>query len=134
MSKNIDTRLCRQPVHICRKCSINHNDVTILSMHLIVQEINKKLELIEKNSSYVDLIDENGNILIQHDETFPNLAQGFLLKAKRKRLRTLKDIAAYNVAKYTESTSDVKVLTIPLCLHNLVSIFLDTYSGDYLSV
>jgi hypothetical protein len=103
-------------------------------MHFIVQEINNNLELLENNTSYVDLIDENGNILIQHDETFPNLAQGFLLKAKRKRLRTLKDIAAYNVAKYTESTSDVKVLTIPLCLHNLVSIFLDTYSGDYLSV
>ena len=56
------------------------------------------------------------------------------MKAIRKRLRTLKAIAAYNVAKYTESTSDVKVLNIPLCLHKLVSIFLDTYSGDYLSV
>ena len=83
-------------------------------------------------NAYVDLIDENGNILIQHDETFPNLGQG--LTAKRKRLRTLKDIAAYNVAKYTASTSCVKVLTIPPCLHNLVSTFLDTYSGDYLSV
>ena len=103
-------------------------------MHLIVQEINSKLELLENNCSYVDLIDENGNILIQHDETFPNLSQGFLLKAKRKRLRTLKDIAAYNVAKYTESTGDVKVLTIPHCLYKLVSKFLDTYSGDYLSV
>jgi hypothetical protein len=50
-----------------------------------------------------NLIDENGNILIQHDETYPNLSQGFLLKAKRKRLRTLKDIAACNVAKYTAS-------------------------------
>jgi hypothetical protein len=54
------------------------------------------------------------------------------MKAKRKRLMTLKDITAYNVEKYTESKSDVEVLTIPLCLHNLVSIFLDTYSGDYL--
>ena len=77
---------------------------TKLSMHLIVQEINSKLQLLENYTSYVDLIDENGNISIQHDETFPNLAQGFLLRAKRKRLRTLKDIAAYNVAKYTEST------------------------------
>jgi hypothetical protein len=107
---------------------------TKLSMHSVVQEINSKLELLENNTSYVDLIEENGNILIQHDETFPNLSQGFLLTAKRRRLRTLKDIAAYNVAKYTESTSDVKVLTIPPCLHDLVSTFLDTYSGDYLSV
>jgi hypothetical protein len=103
-------------------------------MHSVVQEINSKLELLENNTSYVDLIDESGNILMQHDETFPNLAQGFLLTAKRKQLRTLKDVAAYNVAKYTESTSDVKVNKIPPCLHNLVSIFSDTYSGDYLSV
>jgi hypothetical protein len=54
-------------------------------MHLIVQEINSKLELLENNTSYVDLIDDNGNILIKHDETYPNLSQGFLLKAKRKR-------------------------------------------------
>ena len=94
-------------------------------MHLIVQEINSKLELLENNSSYVDLIDENGNILIQHDETFPNLAQGFLLKAKRKRLRSLKDIAAYIVAKYTTSLSYVKVLEIPY------SLFFDSYSVDY---
>jgi hypothetical protein len=71
-------------------------------MHLVVQEINSKLKLLENNTSYIDLIDENGNILIQHDETFPNLAQGFLLTAKRKRLRTLKDIAAYNVAKFLQ--------------------------------
>jgi hypothetical protein len=103
-------------------------------MHLVVQEIKSKLELLENNTSYVNLIDENGNILIQHDEIFPNLGQGFLLTAKRTRLRTLKDIASYNVAKYTESTSDVKFLTIPPCLHNLVSLFLDTYSGDYLPV
>ena len=58
---------------------------TKLSMHLIAQEINSKLKLLENKTSYVDLIDENENILIQHDETFPNLAHGFLLKAKRKR-------------------------------------------------
>ena len=103
-------------------------------MHLVVHEINSKLELLENNCSYVDFIDENGNILIQHDERFSNLSKGFLLKAKRKQLRTLKDIAAYNVAKYIESTGDVKVLKVPQSLHNFVSKFLDTYSGDYLSL
>ena len=103
-------------------------------MHLVVHEINSKLELLENSCSYVDFIDENGNISIQHDETFPNVSQGFLLKAKRKRLRTLKDIAAYNVAKYTESTGDVEFLAIPHCLYDLVLTFLDTYSGDYLLV
>jgi hypothetical protein len=76
----------------------------------------------------------NRDKIINAFDCSTNQQQGFLLKAKRKRLRTLKDIAAYNVAKYIESTSDVKVLTIPPCLHNLESIFLDTYSGDYLSV
>ena len=81
--------------------------------------------------SYVDVIDDNGNIIIRHDETFPRLAQGFIVKAKRKRLRTLKDIAAYNVAKNTTGESDVKILEIPHSLHSLVSISLDTYSGEY---
>ena len=106
---------------------------TELPMHLIVQKINSQLELLENNISYVDLIDENGNIIIQHDETFPTLSQGFILKAKRKRLRKVKDISAYNVAKYLSSESDVKLLQIPLCLHDLVRVFLDTYSGDYRS-
>jgi hypothetical protein len=56
------------------------------------------------------------------------------MKAKRKRLMTFKDIAAYNMAKYTANRSDVKILKMPLCLHDLATIFLDTYSGDYLSV
>jgi hypothetical protein len=47
--------------------------------------------------SYVVVIEDNGNIVIQHDETFQTLGQGFMVKAKRKRMRTLKDIAAYNV-------------------------------------
>ena len=46
-------------------------------------------------------------------------------------MRTLKDIAAYNVAKNTTSESDVKTLEIPRSLHVLVTQFLDTYSGDY---
>jgi hypothetical protein len=36
---------------------------------------NRKLELLENNSPYLDLIDKNGNILIQHDEIFSNIAQ-----------------------------------------------------------
>ena len=50
---------------------------THLSMHLIVQQIISKLKLLKNNCSYVDLIDENGNILIQHDKTFPNISQEF---------------------------------------------------------
>jgi hypothetical protein len=75
-----------------------------LAMHYIVTQISQ-LELLENSMSYVDVIDDNGNIVIQSDETFPALAQGFMVKAKRKRLRTLKDIAAYNVAKNTTTCS-----------------------------
>ena len=102
-----------------------------LPMHYIVPKINSQLELLENSMSYVDVIDDSGNIVIQHDETFPTFSQGFIVKAKRKRLRTLKDIAAYNVAKNTTSESDVKSLQIPCSLHDLVTKFLDTYSGDY---
>jgi hypothetical protein len=45
-----------------------------LSMHYIVTKINSPLELLENNMSYVDVIDDNGNIIIQHDESFPTLA------------------------------------------------------------
>ena len=69
------------------------------------------------------MIDDKGNIIFQHDETFPTLAQGFMVKAKRKRLRTLKDIAAYNVAKNTTSESDVKIVEIPRSLHFLGHLF-----------
>ena len=98
-----------------------------LAMHYIVTQINSQLELLENSMSYVDVIDDNGNIIIQHDETFTTLAQGFIVKATRKRLRTLKDTAAYNVAEYADSEGDEEILEIPLFLHCLTSGFLDTY-------
>jgi hypothetical protein len=104
---------------------------TKLPIHSIVSKINNELQLLDNNLSYVDLIDENGNIIIEHDETFPTISQGFKITAKRKRLRTLKEIAAYNVTKCITSESDVQNLEIPHSLHGLVSMYLDTYSGDY---
>ena len=98
---------------------------------LHVTKLNSQLELLENNMSYVDVIDDNGNIIIHHDKTFPTLAQGFIVKAKRTWLRTLKDIAAYNLAKNTSSESDAKILKIPYSLNVLVTKFLDTYSGDH---
>jgi hypothetical protein len=52
--------------------------------------------------SFVDVIVDNGNIVIQHDETFPTLAQGFMVKANRKRLRTL------NIEQYIERYSSLQ--------------------------
>ena len=39
-----------------------------LSMHLIVRKINNQLEQLVNNVSYIDLVDENGNITIHYDE------------------------------------------------------------------
>ena len=55
-----------------------------LTMHYIVRKINTQLELLENSMSYVDVVDDNGNIVIQHDETFPTFAQGFLITQKEK--------------------------------------------------
>ena len=64
---------------------------------------------------------------------FLTLIKGYQINAKRKRLRTLKQIAAYNVAKCISSKSDVQNLHIPQSLYKLVSTFLDAYYGDYMS-
>lgn len=104
---------------------------TELSMHSIVTKINNQLTLLESGVSYVDMIDDNGNITIHYDETFPTVSQGFKVKAKRKQLRKLKDIAAYNVAKFIVSENDIETLNLPNSLESLVSRFLDIYSGDY---
>ena len=53
------------------------------------------------------------------------------MKAKRKRLRKLKDIAAYNVAKFMVSENDIETLNLPNSFQSLLSKFLDIYSGDY---
>ena len=79
---------------------------------------------------------ENGDISFDLHEDFPTLMKGYQITAKRKRLRTLKQIAAYNVAMCISSESDIQSLHIPLSLYmyKLVSIFLDTYSVDYMCV
>ena len=64
-----------------------------MSMNSTATNLNSQLKLLEYNVSCVDLIDDSGNIVIQQGETFPMLAQGIKLKAK-KLLRTLKFIAA----------------------------------------
>ena len=70
-------------------------------MHLIVQEINRKLDRLENNTSYVDMIDENGNILIQQNETFPNLEQGFLAAtAAQEGMMSLREFVWPSIGTY----------------------------------
>ena len=65
-----------------------------LPMHSIVTRLNRQLTHLERNVSYLYMIDNNRNMIIEHDETFQTMPQGFKVTANRKRLRTLKEIAA----------------------------------------
>ena len=51
--------------------------------------------------------------------------------SKTKKLRTVKQIAAYNVAECLSSEEDIEQLQIPQSLNKLVATFLYTYYGNY---
>ena len=46
----------------------------------------------------LEMIDDNGNIEIVITEDTKDILQGFTVKARRRRLKRLKDISAYNLA------------------------------------
>ena len=77
---------------------------------------------------------ENGDISNYLHEDFPTFMKVYHITANRKRLRTLKQIAAYNVAKCISSESDIEKLHIPQSFYKLVSMILDTNSGNNLYV
>ena len=106
---------------------------TSLSLQLVVSEINSRLKLIKDGSCHIRGFDENGNITMFLREYFPTIMRGYIITAKRKKLITLKHIAAYNVAEYISSEEDIKQLQIPQSLYKLVATFLYTYSGSYMN-
>ena len=83
---------------------------TTLPMHSVVHEINKRFERIERGTCTLYMISENGDISIALHEDFPTLLKGYQILAKRKSLRTLKQIAAFNVAKFISTNTDVRRL------------------------
>ena len=90
------------------------------------------MESIENVDAYVETIDENGNIEVELSETTDEFLQAFTIRAKRKKLRRLKDVAAYNVAQYLSCQSDVEDLQLPISLRKLVRPFVITIFGDYI--
>ena len=80
---------------------------TKLAIHTVVMEVNRRLKRIECGTCTFDHVSENGDISIKLHEEFPTLMKGYQITAKRKWLRTLKEISAYNVTKCTSSISDV---------------------------
>ena len=105
---------------------------TTLSIHRVVSYLRKRFEEISAYEATIEMIDENGNIEIVMVEDNGKILQSFTVKAKRKRLRRLKDIAAYNVAKHISSEYDLDYLDIPTTLKPLVKTFIVTYSGNYI--
>ena len=78
------------------------------------------------------MIDGNGDIEFSITEENHDILEGFTVKARRKRLRTLKYIAAFNVARYLDCEDDLKYLNLPVTLKPLVNKFIISYSGDYI--
>ena len=76
-------------------------------------------------------IDQNGNIILDLNERFPTLMKHYQIIARRRKLRTLKQIASYNIAKFISGEYDIQQLDIPQSLNNLVALLLDTYNVDY---
>ena len=90
--------------------------------------------MVEHGTCTIENINENGNIMIDLFENLPTVLKGYQITAKRRNLTTLKQIAAYNVAKNISTLGDIQMLQIPQSLHEIVNTFLDTYSGDYMNV
>ena len=91
---------------------------TNLSIHKVVSRINGSLKSLPNSSAYIEWIDENGNIQISLEENSPSLLQEFTIIARRRKLRRLKDIAAYNVARLISDKSDIRELNLPMPLTN----------------
>ena len=99
--------------------STNRNKTSnALSSARFKTKIGKK---IESGSCTIVDVSENGDITLDLDEDFPTLMKGYKITAKRKRLRKLKQIAAFTVAKYISGNSDIMNLQIPQSLYRLVS-------------
>ena len=105
---------------------------SVLSIHKVVKYMTENFENIHGFDVAIDTIDENGNIEITVTEDTEDIFQGFTVKAKRKRLRRLQDIAAFNLAQHLVSEVEVESLNIPQTLIPIVKRFLVTYSGSYI--
>ena len=56
--------------------------------------------------------------------------QKFEITARRRKLRRLEHIAAFNVAKQLSGQTDAEELPLPKTLKKLIIIYLDTFSVD----
>ena len=104
-----------------------------LAIHEVVENLNRNLVTQEGFEAYVENIDENGNIEIEITENNSYILQSFTVKASRKKLKRLKEVAAYNVGQCLDCENDAEFLNLPKTLEILVKKFVNTYSGDYIT-
>ena len=68
-----------------------------LSLHSVVSIIEENFKSLK--NCYLNLIDENGNIMIDLHEMSTTIHQEFEITARRKKIRRLEHIAALNIAR-----------------------------------
>ena len=101
---------------------------TKLSIHSVVAKIEEQIKPF--TDCYLDWIDENGNIVINLYEISSSVHQEFKITARRKKLRRLEQIAAFNVATQLSCQSDTKELPLPKPMKKLINMYIDTFSVD----
>ena len=101
---------------------------TKLSLHSVVTKIQNKFKL--SVDCYLDLIDANGNLIINLYEESSVIYQKFEITARRRKLRRLEHIASFNVAKQLSGQTDAEEPTLPKTLKKNIIIYLDTFSVD----
>jgi hypothetical protein len=77
---------------------------------------------------YLDWIDDNGNIVINLYEISSTVHKEFEITAQRKKLRSLEQIAAFNVATQLSCQNDTKELPLPKTVKKLINMYIDTFS------
>ena len=92
----------------------------------MISRIEEKFKLL--TNCYLDFIDENGNIIITLHETSTTIHQEFKITARRKKLRRLENIAAFNVARQLSSEADIQELQLPKTMKKIINMYLDTFS------
>ena len=98
----------------------------------MVERIGSEFGKIDNIEATLEMIDDNGNMEIMITEDTQDMLQGFKVKARRRRLRRLKEISAFNIAQHLASEGDIESLNIPESVKPLVKKFLVTFSGNYM--
>ena len=70
------------------------------------------------------MINANGNLIINLYEIYSEIYQKFEITTRRRKLRRLENIAAFNVAKQLSGQTDAEELPLPKTLNYLaISIY-----------